>query len=166
MLNIKQLTKRLNEKAPGSSVDDHRIWLERLVSLIRTVQILATMVLFFIGFATIGTVIFTTRTGLEIHREAIEVLHLIGAQDAYIARQFARRALSLGLKGGLLGLVLGVPTLMGIGSLMGRMDGLLVPSLHLQTYHWGMVGILPIGVAIIAMVTARMTVLRSLGRML
>ena len=164
--NTKKLTERLNEKAPGSSVDDHRIWLERLVSLIRTVQMLATLVLLFIGFATIGTVIFTTRTGLAIHREAIEVLHLIGAQDAYIARQFARRALSLGLKGGLLGLILGVPTLLGIGSLMGRMDGLLMPGLHLNTYHWGLVVLLPIGVAIIAMVTARMTVLRSLGRML
>lgn len=160
------LAERLAEKVPGSSVDDHRIWLERLVSLIRTVQTLATMVLVFIGMATVGTVIFTTRTGLAIHREAIEVLHLIGAQDTYIARQFARRALSLGLTGGLLGLLLGIPTLMGIGYLIGRMDGFLVPSLHLAAYHWVLVGLLPIGVAFIAMTTARLTVLRSLGKML
>lgn len=165
-LDAAVLAERLAAKVPGSSVDDHRVWLERLVSLIRTVQTLATMVLLFIGLATIGTVVFTTRTGLAIHREAIEVLHLIGAQDAYIARQFARRALSLGLTGGLLGLLLGIPTLMGIGYLVGRMDGFLVPSLHLAPYHWVMVGLLPVGVAFIAMVTARLTVLRSLGKML
>ncbi len=165
-LDAAQLTERLAAKVPGSSVDDHRVWLERLVSLIRTVQTLATLVLIFIAFATVGTVIFTTRTGLAIHREAIEVLHLIGAQDAYIAQQFARRALGLGLTGGLLGLVLGVPTLAGIGYLIGRMDGFLVPSLHLAPYHWGIVGVLPVGVALIAMTTARMTVLRSLRRML
>ena len=165
-LNAKKLADQINKVASGSSVDDHRVWLERLVSLIRTVQTLATAVLFFIGFATVGTVIFTTRTGLAIHREAIEVLHLIGAQDAYIARQFAGRALALGLTGGLLGLLLGIPTLMGIGYLIGRMDGFLVPSLQLVAYHWVIVGFLPIGVAVIAMVTARMTVLRSLRRML
>lgn len=165
-LDAEDLARRLAEKVPGSSVDDHRVWLERLVSLIRTVQTLATMVLIFIGCATVGTVVFTTRTGLAIHREAIEVLHLIGAQDAYIARQFARRALSLGLTGGLLGLLLGIPTLLAIGYLVGRMDGFLVPSLHLELYHWFLVGALPVGVAIIAMTTARLTVLRSLGKML
>ncbi|NQW01368.1 MAG: cell division protein [Rhodospirillales bacterium] len=165
-LDAAQLTERLAARVPGSSVDDHRVWLERLVSLIRTVQTLATMVLFFIAMATVGTVIFTTRTGLAIHREAIEVLHLIGAQDSYIARQFARRALALGLTGGLLGLVLGIPTLMAIGYLVGRMDGFLLPSLHLAGYHWILVGLLPVGVALIAMITARTTVLRSLAKML
>ncbi len=166
VLDSKQLAERLAAKVPGSSVDDHRVWLERLVNLIRTVQTLATLVLVFIAFATVGTVIFTTRTGLAVHREAIEVLHLIGAQDAYIAQQFSRRALSLGLTGGFLGLILGVPTLIGIGFLVGRMDGFLMPGLHLATYHWVIVGLLPIGVAVIAMVTARLTVLRSLGQML
>jgi cell division transport system permease protein len=165
-LNVIKLTNQINKVAPGSRVDDHRIWLDRLVSLIRTVQTLATAVLFFISFATVGTVVFTTRTGLAIHREAIEVLHLIGAQDAYIARQFAGRAMALGLTGGLLGLALGLPTLMGIGYLIGRMDGFFVPSLESGAYHWMIVGFLPIGVAAIAMVTARMTVLQSLRRML
>jgi cell division transport system permease protein len=165
-LDIRGLGKRLVQVVPGVSIDDHQVWLQRLVNLIRTVQGVATLILLFIAFATIGTVIFTTRTGLAIHREAIEVLHLIGAQDNYIAGQFSRRALMLGLKGGIIGLLLGVPTILGVGYLARRMDGLLLPAVQLQPEHWIGVGILPVLVAGIAMITARTTVLRTLSRML
>ena len=165
-LDVNKLAKQIKKIAPGSSVDDHQIWLERMLNLIETVQIIATAVLLCIGFATIGTVIFTTQTGLAIHHEAIDVLHLIGAQDSYIAGQFAGRALALGLTGGLLGLMLGIITLMGVGFFMGRMDGLFVPDLQLTAYQWLIVGFSPIGVAVIAMMTARVTVLRSLRQIL
>jgi cell division transport system permease protein len=165
-LDINKLARQINKIAPGSSVDDHQVWLERMLSLIETIQILATAVLLCIGFATVGTVVFTTQSGLAIHHEAIDILHLIGAQDAYIASQFAGRALALGLTGGFLGLVLGIITLMGIGYLMGSMEKLFVPNLQLTAYHWLIVGLLPVGVAVIAMMTARITVLRSLRKML
>ncbi|HER25633.1 MAG TPA: cell division protein, partial [Rhodospirillales bacterium] len=107
---VAALQKRLDAIVAGTLVDDHGVWLERLLTLIKTVQALASAVLALIGLATIGTVVFTTRTGLAIHQDAIEVLHLIGAQDAYIARQFSSRALMLGLKGGLISLALALPT--------------------------------------------------------
>jgi len=157
---------RLSQKVSGVNVDDHQVWLERLVNLIRTVQGVATLVLLFIAFATVGTVVFTTRTGLAVHREAIEVLHLIGAQDTYIAGQFSQRALMLGLKGGVFGLSLGVPTIAGVGYLARRMDGFLLPSMQLQPVHWVGIAILPLLVAIIAMITARTTVMRTLAGML
>jgi cell division transport system permease protein len=65
-IDVNQLAEQINKIAPGSSVDDHQIWLERMVNLIKAVQILATAVLLCIGFATVGTVIFTTQTGLYI----------------------------------------------------------------------------------------------------
>jgi len=160
------LSDRLSETVTGATIDDHRVWLERLVQLIQTVEAVAFLVLLCIGLATVGTVVFTTRTGLAIHREAIEVLHRIGAHDTYIAGQFGRRALYLGLKGGILGLALGVPTLIGISRLASRMDGFLIPSMQLTVFHWMLVAILPVVVAGIAVVTARTTVMRTLSRML
>ena len=47
--------------------------------------------------------VFTARIGLAIHHSVIEILHLLGAQDAYIARQFQVHALWLGLRGGVIG---------------------------------------------------------------
>ena len=165
-LNAEVLSRQLAARVPGTSVDDHRIWLKRLVRLIQTVEGLAPLVLAFIALATVGTVVFTTRTGLDIHREAIEVMHLIGAQDSYVAGQFASRAFSLGLKGGVFGLLLAVPTLLGIGYLAQQMDSSLLPGITLGPVHWSALAGLPLVVSLIAMVTARITVMQTLSRML
>ena len=159
------LSRRLAAAVPGATLDDHRIWLDRLVRLIRSVEALAAVVLALMGSATVGTVIFTTRTGLAIHSDVVEVLHLIGAHDGYIARQFAQRALTLGLRGGLIGLALAVPTLLAIGSLARRMEAGIMPNLTLAPAHWLAVAALPLLVAAIAMLTARLTVTRTLARM-
>ncbi|HIJ45885.1 MAG TPA: cell division protein, partial [Rhodospirillaceae bacterium] len=63
------LSKRLRQAVPGTTVDDHGVWLDKLVRLLRAVEILASLVLLLIGSATVGTVVFTTRTGLAIHQE-------------------------------------------------------------------------------------------------
>ena len=160
------LQGRLDAIVAGTLVDDHGVWLERLLRLIKTVQALASAVLAFIGLATVGTVVFTTRTGLAIHQDAIEVLHLIGAQDNYIARQFASRALMLGLKGGIISLILALPTLWGLGYLVGSLQSGMLPDLTLPASGWLVLVSLPLAVALIAMVTARLTVMKTLRKML
>ena len=165
-LDVEALSRRVEARVPGVSIDDHSLWLGRLVRLIRTVEGLASMVLVLIVLATVGTVVFTTRTGLAIHRNAIEILHFIGAQDSYVASQFAGRALTLGLKGGVAGLLLAAPTLWGIGVMARRMDSGLQPDITLGPVHWAALAGLPVAVALIAMMTARLTVLKTLSRML
>jgi cell division transport system permease protein len=165
-LTAAQLSERLAEKATGVVVDDHRVWLDHLVRLIDTFEALALVVLLFIVLATVGTIVFTTRTGLSVHREAIEVLHLIGAHDTYIARQFARRALWLGLFGGIAGLLLALPTLWMLAHLAHSMDERLLPDIGFGPVHWGVLAALPVLVALVAMTTAKVTVMRTLERML
>ena len=165
-LDMVALELRLKAIAPGAVIDDHGVWLGHLVNLLQTVRALALAVLVFIALATTGTVIFATRTGLAIHHEAIEVLHLIGAQDSYIARQFASRALMLGLRGGVIGLLLAAPTLWGIGTLARSLHSGFFPEFSLGLVHWAILACLPIVVALIAMISARLTVMKTLARML
>lgn len=164
-LDVGQLSARLARAVPGATIDDHGMWLDRLVRLVRAVELLAVAVLVVIALTTIGTVVFTTRTGLAVHQEAIEVLHLIGARDDYIARQFAVRAMMLGLRGGVIGLALAAPTLLGLGYLATRLRAGLLPEVSLDVAGWIGMAALPVAVAAIAMLTARVTVLRTLGRM-
>lgn len=166
VLDIAALEFRLSAIAPNVVIDDHGVWLERLIDLIQTVRVLAFAVILFIGIATIGTVIFATRTGLAIHHEAIEVLHLIGAQDSYIARQFASRALMLGLRGGFIGLLLAAPTLWIVGTLARSLNSGYFPEFTLSLANWFVLASLPIVVSLIAMISARITVMKTLGRML
>ncbi|MCW8836823.1 MAG: cell division protein [Rhodospirillales bacterium] len=165
-VDITALREKLSARAPGASVDDHGVWLQRLIELTRSVQLLAAAVVTLIAAVTIATVIFATRAGLAVHRRVIEVLHLIGAQDSYIARQFGRHAMLLGLKGGFIGLALAAPTLLAVGLLADRLETVLLPDVSLSKEHWIILCALPFLAAITARITARLTVQRALLRML
>ncbi|MEQ8192907.1 MAG: FtsX-like permease family protein [Rhodospirillales bacterium] len=165
-VDIAALSQKLRSAVPSASIDDHRIWLDRFLRLIHMIQGVAVAILILIGAATVGTVIFTTRTGLAVHQEAVEVLHLIGAKDSYIARQFATRALLLALRGGLIGLALAVPALIAVSILSSTFDTGMIPKVSLAFDQWLILAVMPLIAALIAMLTARITVLQTLARML
>jgi cell division transport system permease protein len=164
-IDLGEVAYRLNRVVPGATLDDHRIWLSRLINLSRTTEWIAVAIVVLIGCVTSATVIYATRTGMAINRSVIEVLHLIGAHDDYIARQFADRAFNLGFGGGLIGLALAVPTLMAIGLAARRVEGGFLPQLGLPLAGWLVVALLPVAAAVLAMYTARLTVHGTLARM-
>lgn len=159
------LARALAAAVPGASLDAHRLWLSRLMDLGEALGLLALTVVAVVGGATALAIIHATRAGLAAHRSVIEVLHLIGAQQDYIARQFARHALSQGLKGGLGGFMLALPALAGVGWLAGRVEGGLIPRVGLTPLDWVVLLLLPLGAAGLSMLTARLTVLHTLSRM-
>ena len=110
-LTAEKITDLLTLITPGVTVDDHSLWLESLVDALRSTELIALGIVFLITLATIGTVVFTTRTGMGIHQQTIEVLHFVGAHDEFIARQFATRAFIVGLQGGVGGILLAAPVL-------------------------------------------------------
>ncbi|MAY63848.1 MAG: ABC transporter permease [Rhizobiales bacterium] len=84
---------------PQAALDDHRAWTDRLVAMARTMSLLGLGILALIMAATALTVIFATRGAMAGNRHIIEVLHFVGAETGFIARQFQRRFLFFGLKG-------------------------------------------------------------------
>ena len=61
------------------------------------------VVLVLVFIVTMLSVTFATRGAMATNRPIIEVLHFVGAKDSFIAGQFLRHFLALGLKGGLIG---------------------------------------------------------------
>jgi cell division transport system permease protein len=102
-LDVPALRKALAETVPGASVDDHRGWIDRMRAIADFVMLGGIIVLGLVMVATVLSVNFATRGAMAANRPVIEVLHFIGAQDRYIAGQFQRHFLWLGLKGGLIG---------------------------------------------------------------
>jgi cell division transport system permease protein len=160
------LAQRLTEAVPEARLDDHRDWLERAERLSWLVRLLATLVLGFVSAAAALAVLFVTRTGLDIHREVIELVHLLGAPDRYIARQFQAHALMQGFVGGVLGLVAGAATITAIGWLAGTLGGGLLPLARLDWSDWAVIACLPVAAALVSMLTARIAVLHILGHKL
>ncbi|HET6378192.1 MAG TPA: ABC transporter permease [Methylocella sp.] len=102
-LDISVLRKRLAEMVPGSSVDDHRLWLARLAIMAKSVVAVAGAIFILVLAAMILAVSFATQGAMAGNREIIEVLHFVGAADSYISRQFQRHFFRLGLRGGAIG---------------------------------------------------------------
>ncbi|MEM7224850.1 MAG: cell division protein [Pseudomonadota bacterium] len=163
--DLTALSARLGEVEPGTAIDDHQRWLGELLDLIRGLQILAIGVIALVALASIGAIVFITRTGMAIHRPVIDLLHLIGAQDSFVAWQFQLHALKQGLRGGVVALALTVLTLLSLGYLLQRADIAFLPAVSLSAWEWCVLALLPLLAASVAMITARITVLATLARM-
>ena len=163
--DLESLNADLQALAPGTSVDDHQRWLADVSRLADLLQVLAILIVALVGVSAIVAVVFLTRTGLAVHQKVIELLHVIGAHDAYVARQFESHALRLGLRGGLVGCALAVVTLLAFGFWFESTSSEAMPRLSLSIFGWGSLLLLPGATALVAMVTARITVLRSLSRL-
>jgi cell division transport system permease protein len=101
--NLDALRKALAAEVPEATLDDHRAWVERMRAMSRTAVAGGLAVLALVVAATMLSVTFATRGAMGANRPVIEVLHFVGARDAFIAGQFQRHFLWLGLKGGLVG---------------------------------------------------------------
>jgi len=151
---------------PDITVDDHSIWLIGLVKTLQSAELTALFILLLIVFVIIGTVIFTTRTGMGIHKQTIEVLHFVGAHDDFIARQFAIRGLVVGLQGGLIGFLFAIPILYLFDNLLQNLEEGFLPKAEVNIFVWLSVALVVPMISSITMLTARGTVLKSLKKML
>lgn len=159
------LNARLKEAAPDASLDDHQQWIGQLVSLSAMVQGAVFVSILLIMLTTVAIVIFATKSALAAHRETVEIVHLIGARDGLISGEFRKLFMWHGLKGGVLGLALAAVTLGLFLYLANRLGGGLLPQLSLTGGQWLFLAALPFLTAVLTMLTADMTVRKSLLRM-
>jgi len=161
------LRQRLDSIVPNAQLDNNRAWLGGLRSFALRVEGIITVGVVAVTLLIVTIVVFTARIGLAIHRSVIELLHLLGAQDEYIARQFQIHALWLGLRGGIIGGIAAAATVTILGPAT-RMLALPVPIAPYGILDWRL-WLLLIAVLLaaggVAMATAHFTVLRQLARM-
>lgn len=89
----------LAQETPSAKLDDHRTWIDRLVSMARTTVAIGIATLGLILAATVLTVVFATRGAMAGNGQIIEVLHFVGAEASFIAGEFRRHFLLIGAKG-------------------------------------------------------------------
>ncbi|WP_417771532.1 cell division protein FtsX [Stappia sp.] len=87
----------------GASVDDHALWTDRLAAMANAVVAGGVAILVLVLASMVLSVVFATRAAMAGNRDVVEVLHFVGAEDNFIAREFQRHFLLLGLRGGVAG---------------------------------------------------------------
>ena len=101
--DLATLRKALASAVPEANLDDHRVWVARLGAMANAIVILAAA-LFALMIVAMGTAIgFATRGAVAGNREIVEVLHLVGASNAFIAREFETHFRRLGFRGATIG---------------------------------------------------------------
>jgi len=83
----------------GVSLDDHRQWQNQIRTVTRTFALGGFTILFLVAAATTAIIVSATKSAMASNREIVEVLHFVGATDRFIAREFRRHFLLVGLKG-------------------------------------------------------------------
>ena len=105
------LAHQLDAAAPGVLVEDSAPWSGRLLALTTSLQACAGLALLTVTMVAGCVVALATRAGIATRRDAIEIVHGLGASDGYIAARFARRAGWLALVGAAAGALLALPLL-------------------------------------------------------
>ncbi len=160
------LAARLAAEVPGATVDDHGLWLADLSAFADALEAVGYLIVTLAGATAIVTVVFATRAGLAMHEDVIEILHLIGARDGYIARQFQTHVRALALGGGVIGFVLAAATILALGRFAPVVESVILPEMVLSPLQWLTLTGLPFIAAAVCMATARVTVMRALPRAL
>ncbi|HVZ54606.1 MAG TPA: ABC transporter permease [Pseudolabrys sp.] len=101
--DIPQLRSLLTEQVPGATLDDHRGWIDRMRAMAGAAVGIGIAILVLVIAATMLSVTFATRGAMATNKTVIEVLHFVGAKNGFIAGNFQRHFLILGLEGGAIG---------------------------------------------------------------
>src|SRR5690606_16492703 len=163
---LDELRAALAGSVPSARVDAQASWLEPVFDAIRSLQWLALCLVARLGASTASAVWLAARSALGSNRDTVEIIHLLGGTDGQIARLFQR---SIGVDaalGGLAGLLLGLSTVVLLGRQFARLGSGMVAGGSFGPADWAMLAALPLLGIVLAMLTARLTVLSALRRML
>lgn len=170
--NLEPLGRRLDTVAPGTLLEDHGVWIRRLAVLARSLQACAGLAVVLVALVAAAVISVATRAGLSARREAIEIVHGLGATDGYIAGRFAGRATMLATLGGFAGAIVALPVLLTLAALAAPFGNASVSPKSLgDTLDalppglWLALPGLPAGAALIGFLTAQGTVRRWLRRL-
>ena len=175
-LDVPMLAARLQGLAPGTLVEAQDVWIRRLSVLARRLQACAGLAMGVVAFVAVAVVMVATRAGLSARREAIEIVHGLGATDSFIAARFAGRTTRLAGEGALAGALLALPVLLGLtvlaapfttgnGAALTGPDGLAGLLQAMPAVLWIALPCLPLAASTIGWITAQMTVRRWLRRL-
>ena len=163
---LDRLRGTLARIAPSARIDAQSTWLAPVLRALSTLRWMSLGLVLLLAFTGAAAVWLAARNALGTNRDTIEIVHLLGGNDNQIARIFQRSILLDAAAGGALGLVLGTGAVLLMGAQFAALDSALVTGGGLGTVDWLILATVPLFAVAIAVYTARMTVLSSLGKML
>ncbi|MEM1390199.1 MAG: cell division protein FtsX [Pseudomonadota bacterium] len=149
-------------EAEVSAHSDYARDVRRALSILRLVALGAVALL---AATAVSVIAFATHAALLARRDIVDVLHLSGAEDRFIASLFERRFWVLALKAGSVGALLALMTTALIvfsGGARGEAAAQLLPQLSLDFVDLVILTLTPVLAGLSARAAAHITVMQSL----
>lgn len=165
------IAEALAQAGHEADVDGHGEWMERLRPAAETIEALAASALVVIGAACGLMIALACSTAMAAQARIIEVLRLVGAYDRYIVRLFVRRFQLLTFAGATGGVALGALALtigpFGASSAPAETGAIapLLPELSFDAGLWARFAAIPLCLALIATLAAKLAVEARLRRL-
>ncbi len=171
------------EVDPTAQTHDHQRWLRDLEAVTGVMRLAAWGVMLVSALAAVSAVASATVSGLSVHRGVIDILHLIGAHDGFIATQFQRHMVRMAVPGAALGFLAALVLMVAVSWLLSLLiapedagnQGIsgaeastavaLLPELSLSLLGYLVLAAVPLGAVGITVLTARLMVLTRLARL-
>jgi len=170
--DLEQMRLALGAQFPGVTLDDHRRWQQQIRTITRSFALGGLAILLLVGAATTAIIISATKSAMASNRDIVEVLHFVGATDRFIAREFERHFLRLGVRAGIVGaawamfVFVAMPTsmeLLGGGAVTMAEIRRLIGISTLDAPGYFLLGIVVLVIASLCMLTSRIGVYRILN---
>jgi len=166
--DAKALGERMSEALKGAgydaAIDSHTEWAGDVRRMLGISRLIALSIVALLSATAIAVIAFATHAALLARRDIVDVLHVAGARDRFIASLFERRFWLLGLRAGTVGALVALATvaiLIALGRSGAERSGLL-PQLSLDFPDLAVLVVTPVIAGLAARIAAGITVMRSL----
>ncbi len=130
--DIDRLRQAIQGSFRGVVLDDHRHWRSQIRTVTRSLALGGITMLILMAAATTAIIVSATRSALSANKEIVEVLHFVGATDSFIAREFEKHFLALGIRAGLIGAFFATVVFMLMPALIQIVGGQAITMAEIQ----------------------------------
>ncbi len=169
--DLNEISTVLSRDFKGVTLDDHRRWQQQIRAVTRSFALGGLAILGLVAAATTAVIVSATKSAMASNREIVEVLHFVGATDKFIAREFEKHFLRLGIKAGIVGAVLAMLVFTGMPAIMVLLGGGAVSAVEMQRLMgtgaldpagYILLGLVVVTISALCMITSRVGVYRIL----
>jgi cell division transport system permease protein len=157
---------------PGIAIDDHRRWQRQIRTITGSFALGGLAILLLVGAATTAIIVSATKSAMASNRDIVEVLHFVGATDRFIAREFERHFLRLGVRAGVVGAVWAILVFLAMPAFMEFLGGGVITTAELRRLvgigsldarGYLLLAVVVLVIAALCMLTSRIGVYRILN---
>lgn len=164
-VDLLALRKSLTAIDADIRVADRGPWVEQLAAALGMIQTLVLVAAALLLACVIGMVVLVARTNLKLHFKTVGLLHMFGATDDYILRQFQWNSAALAARGASAGVVVATLIFAVLVSLSMKLHSTVIPVIHVSVAHGVVLALLPVLTACTALFATRATVRSMLHQM-